>query len=204
MTNKGKKRQPFQKFSFVYELLRKCKWKVAFISAVIFVLILTGVVVAIKTRGEYAGLDSFGSLTLKEGGITANFFGSLFSVLIVVFICFGCSYLSYLLPIALVFLGYRGYLLGFNIALIFMFNGMTGIVVTTFIVIPCHFIILASVVLMYALLCKTRKDMFCYGGATVGRQRLKILLLTLAVIVFVCFVEVILLSIFSPTIILIL
>ena len=198
MTAKHKNRQFKNHFSFIFELLKESKLKLIILAALTIIALLTGIIVACKTGRGYEDIDKFDLLNFGFG-----FWGRLFSMLLVALICFGCSFCPFLFPIALIFLAYRGFLLGLDLTLIIICNTFSGIVVSILVILPCQLIALAVMVLMYVLLCKTQKDFKCFGGGKVVHQRLKVLLLALGVLIAVCLVESLLFTLLSPNVILI-
>ena len=123
---------------------------------------------------------------------------------LIIFICFGCSFTDYLLPVAVLFLAYRGYLLGVNTCLIIAVNGISGIIFSIIIVLPCQLLALAIMLLFYILMSRCYKDRRLLGGCRVPNQKMKILIATFLAVIVVCLLEALLLAIFSPKVILVL
>ncbi|MBO5394874.1 MAG: hypothetical protein J6A28_03110 [Clostridia bacterium] len=194
MTTKHKNRQPL---SFVFDLLQQSKLKVILLGCFAFTAFLTGIIVAARTGSSFDDVAEFDIFSFGSG-----FWGRLFSMILVASICFGCSFTKFLFPLALLFLAYRGYLLGINITLIIVFNGLTGIVGALLVVLPCQLLALFVMLLMYILLCKTRKDCGLVSG-TCMKQCFVIFLGALIFLSVVCILESLLFALFSPTVILI-
>ena len=195
MTTKNKKRH---NFFLIIESLKKCKLKLILIGIFIFIALITGIIVAAKVGAENQNIEKFDILSFGS-----NFWGRLFSMLLVALICFGCSFSKWLFPISLLFLSYRGYLLGVNITFIISSSGFSGVIAAILVIFPCQIIVLALMSAMYALLCKMRKE--CVGGCDNQslKQRLLVMVVTLVFLVIVCVLESVLFAIFSPNLILI-
>lgn len=203
MTTKNKNRQIKEGFGFILDLLKEVKIKTVIISSIILIAFLTGIIVAIKTGASYKSLERLGVACFGKDGLSASFFTRLLSMIFVALVCFGCSYLKYLLPISVLFLAYRGYLLGVNLCLIISVNGIGGVIVSILIVFPCQLLALAVLSLFYILLSKTQKDFKSFGGCRVPNQRAKIIVFAFISLVLICILESLLLALFSPSVILV-
>lgn len=204
MTKINKNRNLFQNFRFALDLLKESKIKIIIMSVVISIAFLTGIIVAIKTKADYFDLNNLGVLCFEKGGvINGSFFSRLLSMMVVALVCFGCSFTDYLFPISIIFLSYRGYLLGVNICVIIAVNGFAGIVVAMLIALPCQLIVLGVLSLFYILTSKTNKDYKKFGFCRVPNQKMKIVLIATAVLISICLLESLLLAIFSPKVILV-
>lgn len=204
MTIKNKNRQIRKNFGFIFDLMKESKIKTIILSAIVLIAFLTGIIVAIKTKASYGSLSNLGVVCFEKGGvISSSFFTRLLSMLLIALICFGCSFTDYLFPLAILFLSYRGYLLGINICLIIAVNGIGGIVTAILVVFPCQLIALAVLSLFYLLMSKTCRDFRAFGGCRVPNQKLKIIVITLIVLIAICLLEALLLAIFSPKVILV-
>lgn len=204
MTIKNKNRQLKQSFGFAFDMVKESKIKVIIIAAVILITFLTGIIVALKTKADYSTLERLGVVCFGRNGVNTSFFTRILSMILIALVCFGCSFTDYLLPVAVLFLAYRGYLLGVNICLIIAVNGIGGIIFSILIVFPCQIIALAILSLFYILLSKTNKDKRCFGRARVPNQKMKIFIIVLVILVLICLLEALLLVIFSPKVILVL
>ena len=204
MTKFNKNRNLFKNYSFSFDLMKESKLKIIILSAIVLIAFLTGIIVAIKTKASYNDLNNLGVICFGKGGvINTSFFTRFLSMIIIALVCFGCSFSDYLLPLAILFLAYRGYLLGVNICLIIGINGFGGIIVAILIVFPCQLLALAVLSLFYIMMSKTNKDYKHFGGCRVPKQKTKIILIALVALILVCFVEALLLAIFSPKVILV-
>lgn len=203
MTTKKRNNQFKENFSFCFELIKQSKLKFLITSLLFVVAILTGIIVALRTRSHYEIGDNYGVVDVTTGGLTTTFFARLFSMILITLICFGCSFLPYLYPLAMVFLCYRAYLLGLNITLMIALYGLSGVVVSLIVALPCQLIALAVLGLFYFLMAQTTKDFKRFGGCRTPNQRKKLIIFTLILILAICILESILLWIFSAKIILV-
>ena len=117
MTYKNKNRQVKELTAFGQEMIKDSKFKLISISVILFISFLTGIIIAAKTHSGYEHFENFGIVDIRTGGLTTTFFTRLLSMLLIALILFGCSFTIYTLPIAVIFLAYRSYLLGLNISL---------------------------------------------------------------------------------------
>ena len=204
MTIKNKNRQFKDSFSFAFDMMKESKVKIIVISVIIIIALLTGIIVAIKTKADYDDLERIGVVCFGKNGISTSFFSRLLSMLLIMLVCFGCSFSDFLIPIAVLFLAYRGYLLGLNICLIIAVNGIGGIIFAFIIVFPCQLVALAILSVFYILMLRSQKDKRIFGGCRVPNQKMKIIVYTLIILILICLFEALLLTIFSPNVILVL
>lgn len=204
MERKKYKRSIKENFSFVFELVKENKIKTIILSSFVLIAFLTGIIVAIKTKANYDNLGSLGVLCIgKNGVISASFFTRLLSMIFILLICFGCSFSKFLYPVAILFLSYRGYLLGINIVVIMAVNGIGGVISAVFIAFPCQIFALIVLSLFYLLFSISHNDWCRYGGTKVPNQKLKIIMFALIMLISICILEGILLALFSPRVILV-
>ena len=189
--------------NFIFDSLKECKIKAIVLFIFMLITFLTGIIVAIKTHSDWGAASGLGIIDTKTGGLTSTFFTRLLSMLFIYLILFGTSYLSFLFPIAVIFLAYRSYLLGLNITLIIILHGFSGAIISILVALPCQLLALLILAVFYILLCRTTKDYKCFGGSRVNNQRLTLCLVTLGILAAICFIESILLLIFNAKIILV-
>ena len=204
MTKKTKNRNRGIFFNSFLELVKDCKLRLIIISSLCLILILTGLIVAIKTSSNYNINDNFGVVNISSNEISnSTFFLRLLSLLFIFAILLGCSFFKYLSPIALIFLLYRSYLLGLNLTLMVVLYGISGVVISIIIVLPCQLLMLASLILFYCILAKTNSDLKRYGGCKYPRQRMRVIAVAGMVLLTLCLCESLLLIIFNAKIILV-
>jgi len=192
-----------ENFGFCLELIKESKLKVVITSILLLIALLTGIIIALRTHSFYKVGENYGVVDVTSGGLTTTFFARLFSMLLVGAIVFGCSFIHYLYPLAMIFLCYRAYLLGLNIALMLILYGLPGIVVSLIVALPCQLIALVVLTLFYLLMCQSVKDFKRFGGCRTPSQKMKILIFTLIILLTICILESLLLWIFSAKIILV-
>ena len=86
--------------TLILESIKACKFKTLILFFVMFVTILTGIIIAIKTKSNWGTVDGLGIIDLKTGGLTSTFFTRMFSIVFVFLILLGCAYFPFLFPIA--------------------------------------------------------------------------------------------------------
>jgi hypothetical protein len=202
MTKNNKKIIFLQCKDFAIDLLKKNKIKAIVLGAFVLTAFLTGIIVAVKTKSDYGTASGLGIID-SRGGLTSSFFTRIFSALFVFLILFGCSFRSYLLPVAAILLCYRSYLLGLNVTLIIVLYGLSGALVSILVALPCQLLMLAILYLFYILMCQTNKECKCFGQSKTSFQKMKIFLLAILLIFVLCLIESVLLTLFSAKIILV-
>ncbi len=203
MTYKNKNRQLKELTGFDQEIIKDSKIKLIFITVILFISFLTGIIIAAKTHSSYEHFENFGIVDIRTGGLTTTFFTRLLSMLLMTLILFGCSFTIYTLPIAVIFLAYRSYLLGLNISLMIVIYGLPGVIVTLMVALPCQLLALAVLTLFYILMFKTNKDFKSFGGCKIKNQKMKVILTAILVMLTICVLESILLTLFSAKVILV-
>ncbi len=203
MTYKNKKRQFKDATRFACDMLKESKFLVIVISIISIIALLTGIIVAIKTRSSFSHLDGYGVVDVRTGGLTTSFFTRLFSMLFIALILLGCSFSIYIFPIGILFLSYRAYLLGLNVCLLIIRYGFSGVVISVIVAFPCQLLALIILGTFFILMTKTIKDYKCFGGCRVPQQRAKLIVFTFLSLMIICIVESVFLVLFSAKFILI-
>lgn len=203
MTKKNKNPTFLQCKDFMVESIKECKIRTIILFTFMVITFFTGLIVAIKTHSNWGTANGLGIIDVKSGGLTSTFFTRFLSMLVIYLILFGSSYISFLFPIAVIFLAYRSYLLGLNVCLIIILHGFSGAIISILVALPCQLLALITLALFYLLLCRTTKDYKCFGGSRIKNQRLTICVAVLVLLVILCIIESILLLIFSAKIILV-
>lgn len=204
MTNKHKNRIFRDVIDFVIESVKSCKIKTLTILFLTIIALITGIIVAIRTKDSYNISDNFGVVDISSNGINSStFFTRLLSMLLVFAILLGSSFNNYTFVIGLIFLGYRAYLLGLNLCLMIVFYGFSGVVVSVIVAFPCQILTLLVLSIFFIVMSKTFCDYRNFGGCRTPKQKTKIILTTLALLLFLCIVETILLALFSARVILV-
>ena len=203
MTNKNKNRQIKELGSFIFEEIKVNKFIFIIFIVISIITLFTGIIVAAKTHSSIMINENFGLVDMTTGGLTTTFFTRLLSMLFMVLILFGCSFTIYVVPISIIFISYRCYLLGLNICLMIINYGFSGALISIIIAFPCQLLAIGVMILFYITMLKTNKDYRAWGGCRTPFQRLKILLITVIVLLLLCLLESLLLALFSAKVILV-
>ena len=204
MTNKNKNRFFRETSSFILYTIKECKIRTIIITSLLLITLLTGIIVGIRTHNSYNISNNFGVVDISENGVSSStFFTRLLSMLLVFLILFGSSYNKYTWAIGFIFLGYRSYLLGLNITLMIIFYGFSGVVVSVIVALPCQLLTLIVLSVFFIMMSKTFCDYRNFGGCRIPKQKTKILVTTLILLLLICILESILLSLFSAKVILV-
>lgn len=188
---------------FIFEILKECKIKTIFLFCFSLIVFISGIIVAFKTKNSFIINDNYGVINISTGSLTSSFFTRFCSVLLLFSLLFAVSFLKWLYPLALVFVGYRAYLLGLNICLMIIKYGFSGALISLLIVLPCQLMILILLMLFYLTISKTNCDLLDFGGCKFPKQRTTILISFIILLVLILLIESILLLIFNAKIILV-
>lgn len=180
------------------EAIKKNKIKLLIILIITTISLFTGIILVIKTQS----LDAFTNVFGGEDDLAGtSFFLRLLSMLVVLgFVILG-SLNIWLCPFALLFIGYRAFLLGGNITLLIIFNGLSGLMVGLLVVLPCQLICLATFILLFLLLCEGRNCKKCYGSERVKNYWLWVIFVGVLLLVVICLIESLFIYIVSPKIV---
>ena len=204
MTNKHKNRLFADATNFIFDIVKQCKIKTIIILTVTIIALITGIIVGVRVQNNYNTINNFGVVDISENGVVAStFFTRLLSIMVVFLILLASSFNNYTFVIGIIFLGYRAYLLGLNICIMVVVYGFSGIVVSIIVAFPCQLIILAILGLFFILMSKTFCDYRAFGGCKIPKQKTKVVLTTLCLLLLFCLVETILLALFSAKVILV-
>ena len=204
MTRNNKNRVFRNAFDFIIDLIKERKIALIIFSSLMIITFITGIIVAVKTKGSYDINDNFGVVNISSNSISASsFFTRLFSMLLITLLLLGCSFTKWLSPVALLLLIYRSYLLGLYISLMIALYGISGVIVSIIVALPCQIIVLAIMTLFYLTMAKTFRENRCYQTYKTSKQKTKLLLLAILFLLCVCVCEEILLLIFNAKVILV-
>lgn len=201
---KSYKKQSFVNEAKFYltEVFNCSKVKLFITMFILFVSLLVGIILAFKYNSclSINLLEDYGIVTFVGKGITSSFFSRLLSILLIMLILFGCSFTKFLMPLAVIVLAFRTYLLGFNLCLMFLTYGLPGIFISVFIILPCQLAILVAFCVFYFIICDSSK---CIVGCSTLKARLKITLIFILLMVVLCLIETLLLLIFNASVIIV-
>ncbi len=178
----------------------ECKWLLIIVLSITLVCFIGGIVVFASTPECYPGGEYILTFAGVRGGFGA-FFSRTLSIVVVMGVSFACSLTVWTMPLAVILLGFRGYLLGFNIAALCAGFGMSGLLNAILIVIPCQLCMLAALILFLCF--STKTSIYCKKFGNGGRSRWKTILCFFLVLVILNLIETLLLLTFSAKVILV-
>lgn len=131
--------------------LRKNR-KVAFFLILFSVIgLFTGIFAAIRYFNGFTIIDfndfSVSAYLSGELGNSVLFYSRIFSTIAISIIIWISSISIFMLPVGLVIVIYRSYLLALNCTMIVLFNGLGGIISSLFIIFPCQIITMFLIIL---------------------------------------------------------
>ena len=204
MTRKNKNRVFRNAFDFIVDIIKERKIAVIIFSSLMLIAFITGIIVAAKTKGSYVVNDNFGVVNISSNSVSASsFFTRLFSMLLITLLLFGCSFTKWLSPIALLLLIYRSYLLGLYICLMIALYGISGVIISIIVALPCQLFVLVIMTLFYLTMAKTFRENQCYRTYKTTKQKTKLLLIGILLLLCVCVCEEVLLLVFNAKVILV-
>lgn len=186
---------------FLVDRFNLCKIRFLVTLFILFVSLIIGIILACKYKNDFSMnlLDDYGIVSFVGTGVTSSFFSRLLSIFLIMLILFICSFSRFLMPLAVVVLAFRTYLLGFNLCLMFLSYGLPGIFLSIFIILPCQLIMLFIFCSFYFLITKSSNS--CLEGGK--KLKLKITLCVFFLMVLCCLVETLLLLIFNASVIIV-
>jgi len=139
----------------------------------VLISIFVGVFLGIKNNNCY-NLGNLQEINLGNfyGGVVASssaFMSRCISLSVNILIITVISFTPYLFPLAQALFCFRGYLLGLNLTLIFIFYGIGSIITAVVIVIPCQIISLLVLVGYYLILTKINSNCRRFGCCECNR-----------------------------------
>lgn len=189
----------------VSDFFNKNKWLIIVLGALLLLALLTGVFTAIKLYNldNDMDLEEYSMYTLIDGSIYS--FKYLLLRLLSCFIVLGLLYVfsltKYLYVFGFALVVYRAFLITLNVTLIVIRLGISGVLTSLLIILPCQVACVAILALLFVLLMlmtKSKKE--C---SYIPHETSNAFVVLLLAMVLVCVVEAILLLIFRPTTILI-
>lgn len=185
----------------VCDCLKQNKIKPIVYSLLLIVSFVLGVIIAIKYYDVATiQLSQYGLVDFSGGIVGSSFFSRFFSMALLCLLMLACSFTIFTMPIAVLILCYRTYLLGLNLTLLFILYGVPGIVLSLLITLPCQLAIIAAVVLYYILISNGPACKNSIGSVS----KLKLTAIILVVLFLINILETILLAIFHAQVILVL
>ncbi len=182
------------------ESLCSCKGRIILIGIITLLCFIAGIVIFCSSKTNFLSNEYILSISGIKTGLGA-FFSRSFSIIVVFGVCYICSLRAFTMPIGVLVLSFRGYLLGFNICGLCSNFGMSGLLQTIFIVLPCQILLLAVMVMFLSLISKANSNCKKFGSKSESRGKMFLIFLLICLIINV--VETVLLSLFSSNIILV-
>ena len=202
---------PFKKFSrksmnfrfAVKSFFLANKFLIISLSVIIFLGLLTGILVAIKSGICIDNITHYNIKVCEHSGQLqfAGVWERFRSVLVNVMLITVASLYVLLIPIGYVVLAYRAYLLGFNIAILICLFGVSGAITSILVILPCQLLLLAVLSVFFCVMISIMDAKKRFGRC--GQSVFKVLILFLSVLFVICVVEAILLGVFSANTILV-
>ena len=199
MKNSSKNQMMYSIKEFSCETIKRNKIKLMLVLLVTIIALLTGVIIAIKTKSISTFSKFLGQKS--EHLNSTNFWLRLLSMLIVFsFIFIGCL-TKWLCPLAYLFLAYRAFLMGGNIMLLLLLNGISGIVIGVLVVLPCQLLTLIVYISFYLLFCDGKNYACHYGCDRARGYKAIVIVSALVALLLICLLESLLILVIPPKII---
>lgn len=117
-----------------------------FLLAVSVISLITGIFTAIKSSNTITSYNISDNLLVSFLKGDSSFLGYFFSRFLVscliILLMYLLSFSVFLLPLPVLFLVYKAYVLGVNSVVLILIFGISGVFNVVFVVLPCHLIIL--------------------------------------------------------------
>ena len=152
----------------VKSMLGACKIRT--ILTLIFVIIglVIGIFVAIRLNNtgciENTGEYGYVETNLTAGGIVWRFISSIIFLALIALL----SLNIFLYPIAEIILIYKAYLVGLNIVIILLTKGLSGLLLSILIVLPCQLMLLVILSCFFCLFSSNIKNCGCNNWKIIG------------------------------------
>lgn len=190
---------------YLQDFFRDYKFKILITFFILFIFLLTGIILAVRYQNSLSMnmLNDFGIVDFAGSGITTSFFSRMLSILLMMAMLFGCSYVKFLMPLAVLLLSFRTYLLGFNLTIMFLSYGFPGIIISFIVILPCQLAMLIALCGFYFLMRKCTCDCQQFGGCNANKDKLKLILWSFLLLLLICLLETLLLLIFNASVIIV-
>lgn len=166
---------------------------------IVLLCFIAGIVVFISSPSCFPGDEYLLDYTGVKTGITA-FLSRTFSILVVMGLGYGLTIVIFTLPIAVLIIGFRGYLLSFNLSALCAGFGLSGLLDGILIVFPCQISMLFLLSLYVAFISKAHSNCKRFGEKG---GRAKIFAIFFVLLLILNLIETILMCVFAPKIILV-
>lgn len=174
------------------------KIRIIILSLIVFACFITGIILYSSNPYYFPGDEYLLSFNGAGNGFSA-FFSRTFSLLVVSGLIFVFSLTKWTFPIGVSIIGFRGYLLGFNISALCSSFGMSGLLDAVLIILPIQLCMLLAFIFMFVFFTKARLYACGYGR----NNRLKTFSIFFGILILLNIAETCLLFIFSSNVILV-
>ena len=186
--------------SSISSRIAECKGRLIAIIVILFLTFIAGIVVYCLSPTFYPSNEYLLSYNGVSNGIGA-FFSREASLVFVMTICFVTTLSKWSSVIGVLVVGFRGYLLGFNICALCSNFGFAGSMQAILIIIPCGLAMLLGLGVFLALISKANSLCSRYGSHSSARGKLFIIFLL--ILTAINLIETILLGLLSSNVILV-
>lgn len=186
--------------SSFFDMCSQCKGRLIVISIICIISVITGIVISASMPSIFPADEYIIGFEGAKSSFGA-FFSRTFSFTIVMLMIAVTTMTIYSFPISIILLGFRGYLIGFNICALCAGFGVSGLLDAIFIVLPCQLLMMFMLIFFCCFISKQHAVCRKYGGK--GGERLRIFLWCFLVLVLINIIETLLLFIFSSKVILV-
>lgn len=186
---------------FKMSFVSKCsesKGRICLVTAIVLACFVAGIIIYASSPYSYPGDEYLLSFQGAGNGLGA-FFSRTFSITVITGFVFVFSLNKWIFPLGVAVIGFRGYLLGFNISALCSCFGLSGVLDAVLIVLPCQLFMLFVFILLFCFLTKARALCYGYGRGSLARMVGLFWLVLIALNI----LETLLLFIFSSSVILV-
>ena len=134
----------------VFDYLKPIKWQLVISAFVILVGFVLGIYFAFaKATADYANEDLLACFITGKMSNLSSMLYRVLSSLFMLLLLWLFSKTKFLMPLALILIFYRAYLLGINIGIMLRFYGLTGIIIAILIILPVQLLLLCYFTVFY-------------------------------------------------------
>lgn len=138
-----------------------------FLLVIAGVSLITGVFTAIKSSNTITSYNIYDNLLVSflkgDSSFLGYFFSRFFVTCLIILLMYLLSFSIFLMPLPILFLVYKAYILGVNSVVLILLFGISGIFNVVFVVLPCHLLILVCYVVAACLAMKRALVIKKYG-----------------------------------------
>ena len=139
-------------------------WLAIFVIIGFIIGLITGFTIAPDATIDNIPDSILTSFICRDISVFGVFFARIFSMLAIIGIVFLANIRPFLCFLNVIFLVYRGFIVGATFALLIVLFNVSGILNVIFIIIPCHFTILLCLISVSAVMMSYNINSRIYGG----------------------------------------